>query len=91
MGKRQTRVSISVKRLTAQRLEKLAEHLHEKGEISIKALPGYSTAIEHVIAQACEAAGIPEETTIRPRPPRQGAKPGPKPSRDHQVGGVFTF
>lgn len=91
MGRRQNRVSISIKRLTAQRLERLAQHLHDTGQIEVKALPGFSTALEHLIATACDAAGIPDETTERPRPPRKGAKPGPKPSRDHQVGGVFTF
>jgi len=91
MGIRQNRVSISVKRLTAQRLEKAAQYLHDTGAIEVKALPGYSTALEFIIAEFCGAAGIPEETTIRPRPPRQGEKPGPKPGRDHRAGGVFTF
>ena len=91
MARKQTRVSISIKGLTAQRLEKLAQHLHDSGAVQIKSLPGMSTALEHVIAEACEAAGIPEETTLRPRPPRKGAKPGPKPSREHRIGGVHLI
>ena len=91
MGKRQNRVSISVKRLTAQRLEKAAQHLQDTGKIEIRALPGYSTALEYLIAEFCDAAGIPEETTERPRPARKGAKPGPKPSRDHRIGGVHLI
>jgi len=91
MSKRGTRVSISVKRLTAQRLEKLAQAMHDAGEIELKSLPGMSTALEKLIADECERRGIPEETTVRPRPARKGPKPGPKPSRDYRVGGVFTF
>ena len=91
MGRRQNRVSISVKRLTAQRLEKAAQHLHDTGKIEVKALPGYSTALEHIIAEFCEAAGIPEETTERPRTARKGAKPGPRSSREHRIGGVHLI
>lgn len=88
MAKKQTRRSISIKGLSAQRLENLAEQLHEEGEITIKAAPGFSTALEWLIAEECKRRGIPEETTLRPPPPRKGAKPGPKPD---QAGGIFSF
>lgn len=80
MAKKQTRVSISISGLTAQRLVKLAKKLDEQEKIEIAKAPGYSTALEYLIDQECIAQGIPKEHVLHPREKcNTGPKPKPKP------------
>ena len=83
--KKQRRRSISVRALTFQRFVKLAWKLYKDGKIEHN---GWSTALEYVIAQACEAHGIPVETVLEPVEKRTG---GPEPGCAARHGGYFTF
>lgn len=84
MGTRKHRPSISVRGLSYQRLRKLAARLHDEGKIG---QPGMSTAIEWLIAEACEQHGIPEETVLVPRKKKPTV---PKWDSGYH-GGAFTF
>jgi hypothetical protein len=82
--KRQTRRSISVRGLSYQRLQKLAQRLCERRD-DMEA-PSVSGTVEVLIAQACKLHGIPEETVLETKP---RANTGPKGSTRH--GGMFTW
>ncbi len=83
--KKQRRRSISVRALTFQRFVKLAWKLYKDGKIEKN---GWSTALEYIIAQACEANGIPEETVLEPVEKRVG---GPLPGNAARHGGFFSW
>jgi len=86
MSKRQTRRSISVKGLTGQRLRKLAKKLDELGLIRVDTEPGFSPALEYLIAKECKLRGIPEETALEPRRTRNTG-----PNGTSRAGGIFTW
>ncbi len=79
--KKQRRRSISIRALTFQRFVKLTRKLFADGKIPAD---GWSTCMEYLIAQACEAHGIPKETVLEPVKKRTG---GPAPRH----GGHFLW
>ena len=77
MAKRQTRRSISLKGLTYQRLQKWCARQGTS----------MSGTLENIIAEKMDALGIPEETTLDPRP----EPPKPDESSDDIHSNIFTF
>lgn len=86
--KRQTRRSISVRGLTYQDLDALAQAMYAARDDM--PAPSRSGALEVLIAEACKAHGIKRATVLDPYSYQgRGEKPGPKGSTRH--GGMFTW
>ena len=90
MAKKQPRVSVSMKRLTAQRLRKLAKMLRSEGLVDFETGPGYSPTIEYLVAKLSEDRGIPEQVAVEAFPKMNtGRKPKHEPEPEDYRG--FTF